>query len=87
MHLPAAAVLLALLLVPEILLARGLTRDQELSRLELQERHLLLSHRQAAADTLRDALEATRDLFTRGFVTQLAYDRTRNTYEEARLRL
>ena len=71
MSLPTETVLLVLLVVPEILSARGLPRDQELSGLELQERHLMLAHRRAGADTLRDALEATRDLFARGFVTQL----------------
>jgi hypothetical protein len=76
-----------ILIVPDLLSARALTRDQELSQLELRERYLLLSHRRTAADTLRHELEATRDLFARGYVTQLTYNRTHNSYEEARLRL
>ena len=80
-------VLLGLVCLPRVLPSRALTRDQELSKLELRERHLLLAQRQAAADTLRLELETTRDLFVGGYVTQLTYDRTRNSYEEARLNL
>ena len=79
--------LLLVICVPAIVSAGALTRDQELNQLALQERHLLIAHRRAASDTLRQELETIRDLFARGYVTQLTYERTHNAYEEARLRL
>jgi multidrug resistance efflux pump len=80
-------VVLPLVILAAATVSHGLTRDQELSRLELKERHLLLAHRRAATDTLRRELETTRDLFAKGYVTRSSYNRTRNNHEEARLRL
>ncbi|MEE2659783.1 MAG: NEW3 domain-containing protein [Candidatus Latescibacterota bacterium] len=63
----------------------GLTRQQQISKLQLEERILQLELRERALATQLAELETTRDLYERGFVTLLTYKQTRNSYEEARL--
>ncbi|MEE3338984.1 MAG: NEW3 domain-containing protein [Candidatus Latescibacterota bacterium] len=65
----------------------GLTRQQQLSKLLLQERQFQLQQRTAALQTAQSELESTRDLFDRGFVPLLTYNQTKNSYEDARLQL
>ncbi|HJN30566.1 MAG TPA: hypothetical protein QF604_21890, partial [Candidatus Latescibacteria bacterium] len=65
----------------------GLTRQQQLSKLLLEERQFQLQQRTAALQTAQSELESTRDLFDRGFVPLLTYNQTKNSYEDARLQL
>ena len=67
--------------------ATGLTRQQQLSKLLLEERQFQLEQRSAALETVKHELGSTRELFDRGFVTLLTYNQTKNSYEDARLQL
>ncbi len=80
--------LLLILLAPALAWPEaGLTRQQQLSKLRLEERQFQLQQRTAALATARSELGATQDLYDRGFVPLLTFNQTKNSYEDARLQL
>ncbi len=65
---------------------RTLTREQQLSKLQLEERFMQLEQRKASMETQRQELETTKDLFERQFVALQTYRETENSYKDAVLR-
>lgn len=65
---------------------QALTREQQLSKLLLEERILQLTQRRASMETQRQELATTRDLFERQFVALQTYRETENAYKDAVLR-
>lgn len=63
----------------------AMTRQQQLDKLQLEERQLQLLQRQQSLQTARQELETTRGLYEKGFVALLTYNQTKNSYEDARL--
>ncbi len=64
---------------------QGLTKEQQLSKLRLQERLLSLEERRTRLQTHREELDATRELFDQGFIAPQKFKQTQNHYERARL--
>jgi len=64
---------------------RGLTREQQLSKLRLDEKLRQLEEREAILATQREELETTRELFEQGFLALQTYRQTENNYQEAEL--
>ncbi|HJP30007.1 MAG TPA: NEW3 domain-containing protein [Candidatus Latescibacteria bacterium] len=64
-----------------------LTRQQQLDKLQLQERQEGLVRAEQSLETARDELQTTQSLYEDGFVTLQTFNATKNSYEEARLQL
>jgi hypothetical protein len=65
----------------------ALTRQQELDKLQLQERQQRLAQARQSRETAREELQATQSLYENGFVSLQTFNVTKNSYEEARLQL
>lgn len=65
----------------------ALTRQQELDKLQLQERQQRLGQARQSLQTAREELEATQALYEDGFVSLQTFNVTKNSYAEARLQL
>lgn len=63
----------------------GLTRQQQLNKLQLDERTAQLAQRVESLATALEELNTTRELYEQGFLALLTYKQTKNSYEEARL--
>ena len=63
----------------------GLTRQQQLDKLQLDERQLQLEQRRTSLDQALEELRLTRALHDSGFVPLLTYKQAQNSYAEARL--
>ncbi len=65
--------------------AQTLTREQQLSKLRLQESLLLLDERRTSLQSHEEELAAIRGLYEQGFIALQKYKQTLNRYEQARL--
>ncbi len=63
----------------------GLTRQQQLDKLQLDERQLQLDQRRTSLEQALEELRLTRALHDSGFVPLLTYKQAQNSYAEARL--
>ncbi len=63
------------------------TRQQQLDRLQLQERQGRLEQAHESLATALNELETTQGLYEAGFVALQTFNTTKNSYEEARLQL
>ena len=68
-----------------LLHAQTLTREEQLSKLKLQESLLLLAERNASLQSNKEELDAIKELYDEGFIALQKYKQTRNRYEQARL--
>ncbi len=65
--------------------AQTLTREEQLSKLKLQESLLLLAERSASLQSNKEELDAIKELYDEGFIALQKYKQTRNRYGQARL--
>lgn len=65
--------------------AQTLTREQQLSKLRLQESLLMLDERRTSLQSHEEELAAIKELYDDGFVALQKYKQTLNRYEQARL--
>ena len=65
---------------------RTLTREQQLAKLRLAERLRQLEQREEILETQRRELEATQELFEKGFLALQTLRQTQNSYQEAELK-
>jgi hypothetical protein len=63
------------------------TRQQQLDKLQLQERHDRLEQARESLATALNELQTTQGLYEDGFVALQTFNATKNSYEEARLQL
>ncbi|MEW6752351.1 MAG: NEW3 domain-containing protein [Candidatus Latescibacterota bacterium] len=63
----------------------SLTKEQQLSKLQLQESLLQLEERRASLDTHAEELRAAQELFDQGFFPLQKLKQTQNRYHQARL--
>ena len=67
--------------------AAGLTRQQQLDKLRLDERQLQLEQRRVSLAQALEELSLTHTLYDSGFVPLLTFKQAQNSYAEARLQL
>lgn len=68
-----------------LLHAQTLTREEQLSKLKLQESLLLLAERHGSLQSNKEELDAIKELYDEGFIALQKYKQTRNRYQQARL--
>lgn len=82
----AAAFLLSILLAGALGAAEpSLTREQQLHRLKLQDRQLLLEQRRATLESHRKELQIAQELLDKGFLSQQRFKQILNSFKEAQL--
>lgn len=63
----------------------SLTKEQQLSKLSLEESRLQLEERRKGLESLAQELTASKSLFERGYITLQKYQQIQNRHQEARL--
>lgn len=66
---------------------QAITRQQQLDKLQLQERQERLVQAQQSLETALGELQTTQGLYEDGFIALQTFNATKNSYEEARLQL